>query len=478
MSSVPLTQAVTSGDAAAVTAVLADGADVNERTGGGQTPLILATIFGHTHLISLLLDAGADPQLRDNLGLNAVDWAQRRGATEALDVLSGRTGTTPSAKFETSAQSRLARTTASPETERPRILSEAERSRRWIAGLKQRIAEQSQGEIPDGPNIFRAQTEATTPPPSPAPPPSRSEAQPSPHPATPVPPALSRREFRARLRLETPPSPEIPSEPKPQPEIPAQPAPQPEIPATPPDPQPEIPSRPTEPEIPSPSPKPHPQSQTQTAVANIKGQAPPANAQTSVAKAETSPANVEAPRRSSRKRCPQCNATYNSELLAYCAHHVVPLVDADTPIISPPPKTPPVMFWVFIVITLTGSIVVGSLVTAYFYNSSNTTQQTASSPSARVAVQKGTPTLGKALEGKAVSLPIAECPLNGQEAIPGTVEVRVVIDRSGQVTEAEASGGDWLLRGAAAEAAMKSTFAPEKLRARETEGTITYTFEP
>ena len=43
----------------------ANGADVNERTGGGQTPLILATIFGHTHLIPLLLEAGADPPRDD-----------------------------------------------------------------------------------------------------------------------------------------------------------------------------------------------------------------------------------------------------------------------------------------------------------------------------------------------------------------------------------------------------------------------------
>ena len=34
------------------------------------------------------------------------------------------------------------------------------------------------------------------------------------------------------------------------------------------------------------------------------------------------------------------------------------------------------------------------------------------------------------------------------------------------------------MRGAATEAAMKSTFDPEKLTARETEGTITYTFKP
>jgi hypothetical protein len=34
------------------------------------------------------------------------------------------------------------------------------------------------------------------------------------------------------------------------------------------------------------------------------------------------------------------------------------------------------------------------------------------------------------------------------------------------------------MRGAATEAAMKSTFSPEKLRSRETEGTITYKFNP
>ena len=42
---------------------------------------------------------------------------------------------------------------------------------------------------------------------------------------------------------------------------------------------------------------------------------------------------------STRKRCPQCNAIYNSDLLAYCAHHIVPLVPVDDPIISEPPKS-------------------------------------------------------------------------------------------------------------------------------------------
>ena len=416
---------------------------MNERTGGGQTPLILATIFGHTHLIPLLLEAGADPQLRDNLGLNAIDWAQRRGATEALGVLTGQPNNTAPTRFATSERPARPARSRHAEEEKPRSVSEEERSRRWIAGLKQRIAEQSQSEIPDGPNIFRPQNHAP-----------RFEAHPS--------------------RLDAPPPrPEIPGDPAPQPEIPAQPEPQPEIPAPSPDPQPEMPAPPPEPEIPSPPTReipqpPEPEIPSQPPTPEIEPPVP-----TAVAESD------ETPRRSSsRKRCPQCNAIYNSDLVAYCAHHVVPLVDADeAPIISGPPKQSPVMFWVIIVITLTGSIVLGSLITAYFYNSS-ATQQAASSPSGPVAVQKGTPALDEELEGKAVSLPIAECPLNGQEAIPGTVVVRIVVDKSGQVTEAQASGGDWLLRGAASEAALKSTFAREKLRGRETEGTITYTFEP
>jgi hypothetical protein len=268
----------------------------------------------------------------------------------------------------------------------------------------------------------------------------------------------------------TVPQPESPAPATPQPEIPALPQePEPEIPIVPP--EPEFPKTPT-PELPPETPKPELPGKPPTPELPVEPTPEPVAELTS-----SSTASEKNPRKSStRKRCPQCNAIYNSDLVAYCAHHFVPLVDADVPIISEPQKPPAVMFWMIIVITLTGSIVVGSLITAYFYTTRVTTQQTASAPPA--AVQKGTPALDEALAGKSVSLPTAECPLNGQEAIPGTVVVHVIIDKSGEVIEAEASGGDWLLRGAAADAAMKSTFAPDKLRGRETEGTITYTFEP
>ena len=390
MSSVPLTQAVTSGDAGAVNALLVNGANVNERTSGGQTPLILATIFGHTHLIALLLNAGADPELRDNLGLNAIDWAQRRGATEASELFRGKKTPTAVPPPQTAVVQPEQPSAPPPEveTETAKSVSKEERSQRWLAGLKQRIAEQSQREATERANMFRARPE--------------EPVEPEPAPAPEPEPEIKQIEHVEAL---------TPVE--------------------------QIESAPVEPVKENPLPK------------------------------------------SVRKQCPKCGEIYNSELLAYCAHHFVALVDADdAPIISGPSRQSPALFWMIVTITLTGSLVVGSLITLFLFGSNRAAQQAATSPPTPVSVQKGTPTVGHELDGKAVSLPVAQCPLNGQEAIPGTVVVRVVINRDGQVTSARASGGDWLLRGAASEAAMKSTFSPEKLRARETEGTITYTFEP
>jgi hypothetical protein len=155
---------------------------------------------------------------------------------------------------------------------------------------------------------------------------------------------------------------------------------------------------------------------------------------------------------------------------------MAPLVDADAPIISAPPKANPPLFWIMVIITLTGSIVVGSLITTYLYKSSQARARVAAEQQA--LIQKGLPGLSAELAGKAVFLPEAECPVKGPEPVSGTVAVHVMVDQKGQVYWARGSGGDWLMRGAATEAAMKSTFSPEKLRRREAEGTITYTFKP
>ena len=357
---VQLTQAVTSGDVKAVSAALANGAGVDERNSGGQTALILAVIFGHTHLVQLLINAGANPRLRDNLGLDAVEWAQRRGLNDALEI------------FRTSSIRAPSPPVRQVRVEEPPVRSETpnnntdEKSRKWLAGVKQRIQEQARKEV------------------------NESQLQ-----ASPVP------------------SPEPVPEPEPVPD----------------------------------------------------------------------PVAVAPKTSSTRKRCPSCNAIYNSELVAYCAHHVVPLVDADEPIFEPPPSnsnTP--LLWVFIFVTVSIAAFTGYLITSQLTNVVIPDTPTATTPQQPHRYLKGTPVAAGELSGKSVQLPDAECPVFANEPRPAntayTVNVHIKIDKSGKVFWARAEGGDESLRRAASEAASNSTFSSDRLRGRETDGTITYTFAP
>ena len=386
-STIPLTSAVTSGDESAVSALLSAGADVNETTSGGQTPLILAVIFGHTHIVERLVQAGADPQQRDNLGLNAIEWAQRRGLSEALDILTNpQRASTPPKRILINFEEPSVKPEPAPETREPEAreqpVSDAEKSLRWIAGFKQRLDEQALRRL------------------------NRNEPQ--------------------EVETVELPEPEPQAEPEPEPPVIREPE----------------PAKPAAP------------------VHSSRILTPPA--------VSTTPGK--------RKRCPKCNAIYNGDLVSYCAIDMARLVDADAPIISESPRASPPLFWILVIITLTGSVVIGSLVTTYLYKSSQARARIAAQQ--RATVVKGAPEVSAELTGKAVSLPEAECPVKGSEPVTGTVTVRIMVDKKGQVYWARGAGGDWLMRGAATEAAMKSTFSAEKLRGREAEGTITYTFKP
>ena len=399
-SSNPLTGAVTSGDENAVSALLANGADVNERTGGGQTALILAVINGYTNIVRLLANAGADPEQRDNLGLNAIDWAQRRGLREALEIFANRPETikppssTPASRITINLEEPEKSVAPpppppAPEPEARETVSDAEKSNRWVAGFKQRLDEQASRQ----PSRDEQPLSIITPP--------ETEPQEVVEPA--------RQEQRAPEILESKPA----------------------------------------------VPEPLPRFGNSTRIFTP----PPAPATTG-----------------KRKRCPQCNAIYNGDLVSYCAHHIVALVDDDAPIVKepPPPKNNSPVFWVMVIMTLVGSIILGSLITAYVYK---TNQAAARVADQQPAIQKGIPKVSEELADKAAWLPEAECPVRGRELVSGTVTVFVLVDKKGQVYKARGAGGDWLMRGAATEAAMKSTFSPEKLRNREAEGTITYTFK-
>jgi hypothetical protein len=97
---------------------------------------------------------------------------------------------------------------------------------------------------------------------------------------------------------------------------------------------------------------------------------------------------------------------------------------------------------------------------------------------------KGTPVAVGELAGKASTLAPAECPVfegdqrSRTNGASHTVNVHLKIDKTGKVYWARAEGGDEALRNAATEAATRSTFTPDKLRGREIQGTVTYTFAP
>src|SRR5260370_30964158 len=150
--SLSLTRAVADGNTEAVRDLLAQGADANRTTSGGQTPLILAIVFRHIHILRLLLEAGADPQLRDSLGLNAIDWAQRKGFTEGVTLLAQ----SRSAKHDTSPSVHSTAPTVpnqsvsrNVEEENPQPgkapgqMRSDEKTRQWIAGLKRRFDEEA-----------------------------------------------------------------------------------------------------------------------------------------------------------------------------------------------------------------------------------------------------------------------------------------------------------------------------------------------
>lgn len=83
----PLTAAASAGRTALVREFLKLGLDVNHVERRGITALIAATIEGHWDVLEVLLEAGADPTLKDWQGRTALDWARLTKRRKVLEVV-------------------------------------------------------------------------------------------------------------------------------------------------------------------------------------------------------------------------------------------------------------------------------------------------------------------------------------------------------------------------------------------------------
>ena len=345
---------MTSRDEGAVKALLSEGADVNVRNNSGQTPLILAIVSGQDHLLTLLLEAGADPSLRDHTQLNAVDWAERKGRGDLTQLLARTTQSSNSSTRNLNEKLFEAEKKTPPsldEQRHGRSLSSDEKSRQWLAGIKRRLDEKAAKEttksqsVPSQSNQSNIVRSGGTLPAIP------DQVTPEISEAPPIIDEVTSENNKAGFITDQV-TPKISKAPPLIDKVTAEnnkagfitDQVTPEISKAP------FLTHDAIPEI-------FPQTTAGISPATARG----------IPLASTLPSKPS----SSRKRCPKCNTFYNNELLAYCAYHIVPLVDADAPIVTPNAKRPSPLLWILVLITLSLSIVVGMFLSGYLYKNND-----------------------------------------------------------------------------------------------------------
>ncbi|XP_049946545.1 poly [ADP-ribose] polymerase tankyrase-1-like [Schistocerca serialis cubense] len=75
------------GHAAVVRLLLSAASDPNARTQCGQTPLHYAAYYGHAEAAAALLQAGADRRVRTTKGSTALDYARQRNRQQLVEML-------------------------------------------------------------------------------------------------------------------------------------------------------------------------------------------------------------------------------------------------------------------------------------------------------------------------------------------------------------------------------------------------------
>jgi uncharacterized protein len=83
----PLHYAATGGHLEILQILLDENAYIDAESPNKSTPLMMAAKYGSPAAVRLLLEAGADPRLRNELGLSAVDFAQQANRRDAAEMI-------------------------------------------------------------------------------------------------------------------------------------------------------------------------------------------------------------------------------------------------------------------------------------------------------------------------------------------------------------------------------------------------------
>lgn len=83
----PLHYAATKGHLDVMNLLLEKHAYIDAASPNGSTPLMMAAMYGTPAAVKLLLEAGADPTLKNIQGLTAIDFAQRDKRIDSAEII-------------------------------------------------------------------------------------------------------------------------------------------------------------------------------------------------------------------------------------------------------------------------------------------------------------------------------------------------------------------------------------------------------
>lgn len=83
----PLHYAASKGQLAIMSLLLDNDAYIDAESPNGTTPLMMAAMYGTAPAVKLLLDAGADPLLKNQQNLTAIEFAYRASRTESAQLI-------------------------------------------------------------------------------------------------------------------------------------------------------------------------------------------------------------------------------------------------------------------------------------------------------------------------------------------------------------------------------------------------------